>query len=101
MASANRGQDLNQTLRALGDASASLAQVTGTLRQHDQGITGIIDSSQQINQSMQHAPLGAQIKDTNQVLAGLPTGDGSLGQGIDNTAALLAARAGILNDNTR
>ncbi len=100
MASANRGQDLNQTLRALGDASASLAQVTGTLRQHDQGITGIIDSSQQINQSMQHAPLGAQIKDTNQVLAGLATVDGSLGQGIDNTAAVLADLDVILNGNT-
>ncbi len=100
MASAGRGQDLNQALRALGDASTSLAQVTATLRQHDQGLSGIIDSSQRINQSLQRAPLGAQLKDTDQVLTGLAAVDGSIGHGIDNTAAVLSDLDVILRGNT-
>ncbi len=99
-ASDHRGQDLNQTLQALGDASASLSQVTSTVRQHDQGLSSIIDSSQQINQSMQNAPLGAQLRDTDQVLAGLAAVDGSIGHGIDHTAAVLSDLDVILRGNT-
>jgi virulence factor Mce-like protein len=99
-ASDNRGQALNQTLRALGDASTSLSQVTSTVRQHDQGLASIIDSSQQINQSLQDAPLGAQLRDTDQVLAGLATVDGSIGNGIDHTAAVLSDLDVILRGNT-
>jgi phospholipid/cholesterol/gamma-HCH transport system substrate-binding protein len=99
-ASANRGQDLNQTLQALGDASTSLSQVTGTVRQHDRGLSLIIDSSQRLNQSLQDAPLGAQIADTDQVLAGLATVDGSIGHGIDHTAAVLSDLDVILRGNT-
>jgi ABC-type transporter Mla subunit MlaD len=90
IASAGRGQDVNQVLKALSDASDSLAQVTGTVRQHDQGISSIIDSSQQLNESMQNAPISAQIKDTDEVLAALANVDGSMGQGIDHTAAVLS-----------
>lgn len=90
IASANRGRDVNQTLRALSDSSDSLARVTGTLRQHDQELSSIIDTSQQLNRSMQNAPISAQIKDTDKVLAGLANVDGSMGQGIDHTAAVLA-----------
>lgn len=90
IASAGRGQDVNQTLKALSDASDSLARVTGTVRQHDQGLSSIIDSSQQLNQSMQNAPISAQIKDTDAVLAALASVDGSMGQGIDHTAAVLS-----------
>lgn len=90
IASANRGRDLNQALKALGDSSNSLARVTGTLRQHDQQLSSIIDTSQQLNRSMQNAPISAQIKDTDKVLAGLANVDGSMGQGIDHTAAVLA-----------
>lgn len=90
IASSNRGQDVNQTLKALSDASDSLAQVTGTVHQHDQGLSSIIDSSQQLSQSMQNAPISAQIKDTDEVLAGLANVEGSMGQGIDHTAAVLS-----------
>ncbi len=80
IASAGRGQDVNQALKALSDASNSLAQVTGTVHQHDQGISSIIASSQQLNQSMQNSPLSAQIKDTDEVLAALAKGDRSHGR---------------------
>lgn len=90
IASANRGQDVNQSLKALGDASNSLTQVAHTLRQHDQGLSSIIDSSQRLNQSLQNSPLSAQIKDTDAVLAGLANVDGPMGQGIDHTAAVLS-----------
>lgn len=100
IASANRGQDVNQTLKALGDASDSLTQVTGTVRQHDQGLSSIIDSSQQLNQSLQNAPLSAQIKDTDEVLAALANVDDSTGQGIDHTAAVLSDLDVALHGNT-
>ena len=100
IASANRGQDNNQTLRALGDASDSLAQVSGTLRQHDQELSSFIDSSQRLNQSMQNAPISAQIKDTDTVLAGLANVDRSMGQGIDHTAAVLADLDIAMDGNT-
>ena len=100
IASAGRGQDVNQALRSLGDASDSLNQVTGTLRQHDQGLSSIIDSSQQLNQSMQNAPISAQIKDTDTVLAALANVDSSMGQGIDHTAAVLADLDIIMHGNT-
>jgi ABC-type transporter Mla subunit MlaD len=100
IASANRGQDVNQTLKALSDASDSLTGVTGTLRQHDQGLSSIIDSSQQLNQSLQNSPLSAQIKDTDEVLAALANVDGSMGQGIDHTASVLSDLDVVLNGNT-
>jgi ABC-type transporter Mla subunit MlaD len=100
IASTNRGQDVNQALKALADASGSLTQVTGTVHQHDRGLAAIIGSSQRINQSLQQAPLGAQIRDTNQVLGGLATVDSSIGHGIDHTAAVLLDLDVILRGNT-
>jgi ABC-type transporter Mla subunit MlaD len=100
IASAGRGQDVNQTLKALSDASNALAQVTGTVHQHDQGLTSIIDSSHQLNQSLQNAPISAQIKDTNAVLAALASVDGSMGQGIDHTAAVLSDLDVALDGNS-
>jgi virulence factor Mce-like protein len=98
-ASANQGQDVNQSLRALGDASNSLAQVTSTLRQHDQQLASIIASSQRLNSSLQHAPIGAQLNDTNKVLQGLAQVDTSMGQGIDHSAAVLSDIDVILQGN--
>ncbi len=99
MASAGRGQDVNQALKALADASTALTQVTGTVHRSDRSLASIIGSSQRINQSLQQAPLGAQIRDTNQVLAGLSTVDGSIGHGIDHTAAVLSGLDVILRGN--
>lgn len=99
-ASASQGQNLNGALRALGDASDSLAQVSATVRQHDQQLASIIVSSQQLNSSLQNAPIGAQLNDTSTVLRGLAAEDSSLGQGIDHTAAVLSDLDVILEGNT-
>lgn len=99
-ASANRGKDNNRTLRSLSDASDSLARVSGTLRRHDGDLSSLIGSSQRLNRSMQTAPIGAQIKDTDTVLAGLARVDGSMGQGIDHTASVLSDLDIIMGGNT-
>lgn len=99
VAAANQGQDVNESLRALGDASDSLANVTSTLRQHDQALASIIVSSEQLNGSLQHAPIGAQIDDTNKVLQGLAAVDSSMGHGIGHTAAVLSDLNVILQGN--
>jgi virulence factor Mce-like protein len=98
-AAANQGQDVNESLRALGDASDALAQVSSTLRQHDKALATIITSSQQLTGSLQHAPIGAQIDDTNKVLQGLAAVDSSTGHGIDHTATVLSDLNVILHDN--
>lgn len=98
-ASANQGENVNKALQALGDASNSLAQVTSTVRQHDQELAGIIVSSQVLNGSLQNAPIGAGLNDTNTVLQGLAAEDNSLGQGIDHTAAVLSDLDAILAGN--
>jgi len=100
IASKNRGKDVNATLRALNDASNSLTQVTTTLHQHDRPLTAIVSNAEQVNRSMQSAPLAAQIRDTNQVLGGLANEDTSLGNGVDHTAAVLTDLNAILNGNT-
>jgi virulence factor Mce-like protein len=100
VASAHRGPYINRTLQELGQTSDTLAQVTRTVHQHDPQLSSIIDSSQQISQSLQNAPIGAQIADTNTVLRGLAAEDSSLGQGVDHTAAVLTDLDAILNGNT-
>jgi virulence factor Mce-like protein len=99
VASARRGPYVNRTLHELGETSDTLAQVTSTVRQHDPQLSSIIDTSQQISHSLQDAPLGAQIKDTNSVLSGVAAEDSSLGQGVDHTAAVLQDLNVILNGN--
>jgi virulence factor Mce-like protein len=99
-ASAHRGADVNQTLRALSDASMSLAQVTGTVHAHDRALSSIIDSSEIVNRGLQYSPIGAQIRDTNQVLSGLASVDSSLGSGVDHTAAVLSDLGLVLRGNT-
>jgi virulence factor Mce-like protein len=96
-----RGQDLNQTLLALGQASGDLASVTATVHQHDPDLQGIIGSAQQLSDSLQYSPLADQLRSTDQVLSGLaqPQTDGALGSGLDQTAAVLAALNEILSGN--
>ncbi|HZC40407.1 MAG TPA: MlaD family protein [Streptosporangiaceae bacterium] len=100
VASANRGRDVNQSLHALGDASTSLSRVAHTVHAHDAQLSGIIDSSQRVSQSLQDSPLAAQIRDTDAVLTGLASVDSSLGQGVDHTSAVLSDLDMILNGNT-
>ncbi|MGE5136910.1 MAG: MlaD family protein [Gemmatimonadota bacterium] len=99
-ASAHRGADVNQTLRALSDASTSLSQVTGTVHRHDRALASIINSSELVNRGLQYSPLAAQIRDTNQVLGSLANVDSSLGSGVDHTAAVLSDFNVVLQGNT-
>jgi ABC-type transporter Mla subunit MlaD len=100
-ASEGRGQDLNDSLKALGNASADLTTVTGTLHAHDADLQSIIDLSERLNRDLQYAPVDAQIRDTNKVLSGLAEVNGSIGGGVDHTAAVLAALDVILEGNSQ
>jgi phospholipid/cholesterol/gamma-HCH transport system substrate-binding protein len=99
-ASAGRGQDVNTTLKSLGDSVDDLATVTATLRQRDQDLAGTVVDSEQLSRDLQNAPLDAQLRDTNQVLNGLVQVDGSIGDGIDHTANTLQELDVVLDGNS-
>lgn len=99
-ASQGRGQDVNATLRALGQATDDLARVTATLHARDQDLAGTVVAAEQINSEAQNAPIDAEIRDTNQVLAGLVQVDGSIGSGIDHTALLLQQLDVVMDGNS-
>lgn len=95
-----RGQDVNDALQALGQASNNLSTVTGTLHTHEGDIQSIIGSAEQLSGDMQYAPVDAQLRDTNTVLSGLSEVRQPLGQGVDNTARVLQELDLILGGNT-
>ena len=99
-ASQGRGQDVNATLRALGQATDDLARVTSTLHARDQDLAGTVVAAEQVNGEVQNAPLDADIRDTNRVLAGLVQVDGSIGSGIDHTALLLQQLDVVMDGNS-
>ena len=99
-ASNGRGQDVNATLQSLSAAADDLATVTATLRQRDQDLAGTVVASEQLSRDLQNAPLGAQIRDTNQVLSGLVQVNGSIGDGIDHTASTLQELDVVLDGNS-
>lgn len=99
-ASEGRGQDVNATLLALGRATDDLARVTATLHGRDQDLAGTVVSAEELNRELQGAPLDAQIRDTNRVLAGLVQVDGSIGAGIDHTALLLQQLDVVMDGNS-
>ncbi|HEY4027724.1 MAG TPA: MlaD family protein [Candidatus Dormibacteraeota bacterium] len=95
-----RGQDVNDALKSLGAATDDLATVTATLHRRDQDVAGTIVASERLNRDLQNAPLDAQIRDTDRVLAGLVQVDGSIGHGIDHTANTLQALDVVLGGNS-
>ena len=98
-----RGQDLNDSLKALGAASTDVTQVTGTLHSHDSDLQSIVSTSEALSGDLQYAPVDAQLRDTNRVLNGLAQSEvnSSIGNGVDHTAAVLAALDVILNGNAQ
>ena len=94
-----RGQDVNTALQSLGAATDDLATVTATLHRRDQDLAGWVVASERLDRDLQSAPLGAEIRDTNQVLSGLVQVDGSIGHGIDHTASTLQALDVVLDGN--
>jgi phospholipid/cholesterol/gamma-HCH transport system substrate-binding protein len=99
-ASEGRGQDVNATLKSLGDAADDLATVTATLRRRDQDLSGSVVAAERLNRDVQNAPLSAQIQDTNRVLTGLVQVNSSIGHGIDHTATTLQALDVVLDGNS-
>jgi phospholipid/cholesterol/gamma-HCH transport system substrate-binding protein len=98
-ASDGRGRDVNSALESLSDATDDLATVTATLHRRDQDLAGSVVAAERLNRDLQSAPLGAQIRDTNQVLSGLVQVDGSIGHGIDHTATTLQALDVVMDGN--
>ena len=98
-ASDGRGQDVSASLRSLSDATDDLATATATLRRRDQDLAGSVVAAERLNRDLQDAPLGAQLRDTDQVLRGLVQVDGSIGHGIDHTATTLQALDVVLDGN--
>lgn len=100
-ASSGRGGDVGDTIHALNQASVDLSTVTATLARRDQDLADIITSSEQLNRDLQYAPLDAQLRDTNRVLGGLAEVSGSIGSGIDHTAAVLSTLDVVLDGNSQ
>ena len=99
-ASDGRGQDVNDALKSLSDATDDVATVTATLHRRDGDLAGSVVAAERLNRDLQDAPLAAQIRDTNQVLSGLVQVDGSIGHGIDHTATTLQALDVVLDGNS-
>jgi phospholipid/cholesterol/gamma-HCH transport system substrate-binding protein len=99
-ASSGRGQDVNTTLKSLGDSIDDLATVTAALRQRDQDLAGTVVDSEQLSRDLQNAPIDAQLRDTNRVLSGLVQVDASIGDGIDHTANTLQELDVVLDGNS-
>lgn len=97
--SQGRGGDMNAALLALGQSAQNLNTVTATLAGRDADISQFLVSAEQFNRDVQNAPIAASIADTNTVLTGLAQNDQQLGDGIDQTAAVLAHLDTVLSGN--
>jgi len=99
-ASSGRGQDVNTTLKSLGDSIDDLTTVTAALRLRDRDLARAVVDSEQLSRDLQGAPIDAQLRDTNRVLNGLVQVDGSIADGIDHTASTLEELDVVLDGNS-
>lgn len=95
-----RGEDINAALQSVGAATDDLATVTATLHRRDQDLSGSVVAAERLNRDLQDAPISDQIRDTDRVLHGLVEVNGSIGHGIDHTAATLQALDVVLDGNS-
>lgn len=89
-ASQNRGTDMNAALAALGQSAQNLETTTATLKGRDPDIAQFLISAEQFNRDVQYAPIAANIADTDRAISGVAQVDQQLGDGIDQTAGVLA-----------
>jgi phospholipid/cholesterol/gamma-HCH transport system substrate-binding protein len=87
-ASDGRGQDMNTALGALGASAPAVTTDTTVLDNRKRDLADFIAYSEILNRDMQNAPIDANLRDTNQVLAGLVQVEGSIGGTIDHTASV-------------
>lgn len=97
--STGRGADMNEALKALGQSSANLRQVSDTLQQRDQDLGQFFTDSEILNRDLQYAPIDQQIADTDTVLAALASVDSSIGGSIDHTANVVAQLDVVMDGN--
>lgn len=95
-----RGQDVNDALKALGQSSSDLRVTADTLQQRDQDLGDFFVYSEQLNREMQYAPIDAQIRDTDPVLAGLVAIEDDIGTGIDHTANVMYGLNIVMDGNS-
>jgi virulence factor Mce-like protein len=88
--SQNRGTDMNAALAALGQSAQNLETTTATLKGRDPDISQFLISAEQFNRDVQYAPISQNIADTNAAISGVAKVDQQLGDGIDQTAGVLA-----------
>jgi virulence factor Mce-like protein len=98
-ASQNRGTDMNAALAALGQSAQNLQTTTATLKGRDPDISQFLISAEQFNRDVQYAPIAQNIADTNRAISGIAQVDQQLGDGIDQTAGVLAHLDVVMSGN--
>jgi virulence factor Mce-like protein len=98
-ASRNRGDDMNDAFKALGQSSDNLATVTATLKRRDQDLADFIVASETLNADMQNAPISDNIRHTDEVLSGLVPVEDHIGGSIDHTAGVMRKVNVAMNGN--
>jgi ABC-type transporter Mla subunit MlaD len=98
-ASQGRGTDMNAALAALGQSAQNLETTTATLKGRDADISQFLISAEQFNRDVQYAPISANIADTNAAISGVAQVDQQLGDGIDQTAGVLAHLDVVMSGN--
>lgn len=98
-ASQGRGTDMNAALVALGQSAQNLQTTTATLKGRDADISQFLISAEQFNRDVQYAPISANIADTNAAISGVAQVDRQLGDGIDQTAGVLAHLDVVMSGN--
>lgn len=99
--SQGRGQDVNAALAALGQSAQNLTATTATLEGRDTDIAQLLVSAEQFNRDLQYAPISQQIADTDAAISGIALAHNELGDGIDQTAAVLAHLDVVTSGNTQ
>lgn len=100
-ASDGRGQDVNDALAALGKSAQDLRTVSDTLSGRSDDLAMFFVYSEQLNRDVQYAPIDAQIRDTDAVLAALVQVEQQMGDGIDQTAIVVRQLDIVMDGNSQ
>ena len=100
-ASNGRGEDVNQALAALGQSAQDLRTVTDTVSNRSDDLAMFFVYSEQLNRDLQYAPIDAQIRDTDAVLAALVQVEQQMADGIDQTAIVVRQLDIVMDGNSQ
>ena len=96
-----RGADMNAAFKSLGSSTADVSATTAVLRARDDDLAGLIVASERLDRDLQQAPIDRNIADTDQVLRALVAVDRQLGDGVDQTAAVMQRLDVALQGNSQ